>query len=39
MHESSQEQGEMKPSVIQGLALVNSAHLSYELATFKQKER
>jgi len=32
MHESSQEQGEMKPSIVQGLAPVNGAHLSYELA-------
>jgi hypothetical protein len=31
MHELSQEQDEMKPSVIQGLAPVNGTHLSYEL--------
>ena len=32
MHESSQEQSKMKPSIIQGLAPVNGAHISYELA-------
>src|SRR5271157_2333755 len=32
MHESSQEQSKMKPSIIQGLAPVNGVHLSYELA-------